>query len=88
MLLISVLLFWLPILGPIIAGFVGGKKIGSVGKSIIAALLPVIVLAALTIFIIPIVPALGFLSGFVMVLVGINSLFLLLGAIIGGAIGQ
>ena len=87
MLLISVLLFWLPVLGAIIAGFVGGKKIGSVGKSIIAALLPVIILAILTLLVIPLLPALGFLSGYVMVLVGINSLFLLLGAIIGGAMG-
>ena len=28
MLLISVLLFWLPFIGPLIAGFVGGKKAG------------------------------------------------------------
>ena len=40
MLVLSVLLFWMPILGPLIAGFVGGRKSGSVGNAILAALLP------------------------------------------------
>lgn len=86
MLLISVLLFWLPLLGPIVAGFVGGRKAGSVGKAILAALLPIILLAVLTIFALPIFPWLGFLTGYLTLLAGFNSGLLLLGAIIGGAL--
>ncbi len=40
MTVISLLLFWLPLLGPAIAGFVGGRKAGGVGPAVIAALLP------------------------------------------------
>lgn len=47
MLLISIVLFWLPILGTIIAGFVGGRKAGSVGRAIIAALIPTIIMSLL-----------------------------------------
>ena len=40
MFVLSVLLFWLPIFGPLIAGFVGGRKAGSVGNAIVAVILP------------------------------------------------
>lgn len=40
MLLISTLLFWLPVLGPLLAGIVGGKKAGTIGRALVAALLP------------------------------------------------
>lgn len=86
MLIISVLLFWLPLLGPIVAGFVGGRKAGSVVKAILAALLPIILLAVLTVFVIPIFPFLGFLTGYLTLLVGFNVGLMLLGAIIGGAL--
>ena len=44
MLILSVLLFWLPVAGPLVAGFVGGRKSGGVGNAILAALLPGILL--------------------------------------------
>lgn len=47
MLVISILLFWIPSIGPLIAGIVGGKKSGGVGNAIIAALLPAILLGGL-----------------------------------------
>lgn len=40
MFLLSILLFWIPFLGPLIAGFVGGRKAGSLGNAIIAVFLP------------------------------------------------
>ena len=43
MFLISLLLFWLPFIGPLVAGIVGGKKAGSIGSAIVAVFLPGIV---------------------------------------------
>ena len=40
MVMLSVLLFWLPLLGPFIAGFVGGRKAGGVIQAAIAVFLP------------------------------------------------
>ncbi len=45
MLVLSLLLFWLPAFGSLIAGIVGGKVAGGVGSGILAALLPGILLA-------------------------------------------
>ena len=45
MFVISLLLFWLPAIGPLIAGIVGGKVAGGVGSGMLAALLPGILLA-------------------------------------------
>ena len=45
MFIISLLLFWLPAFGPLIAGIVGGKIAGGVGSGMLAALLPGILLA-------------------------------------------
>jgi hypothetical protein len=40
---LSILLFWLPLLGGLIAGFVGGRKAGSVGSAAVAVFLPGII---------------------------------------------
>lgn len=45
MFVISLLLFWLPAFGPLIAGIVGGKIAGGVGSGVLAALLPGVLLA-------------------------------------------
>ena len=45
MFIISLLLIWLPGLGPLIAGIVGGKIAGSAMRGILAALLPGVLLA-------------------------------------------
>lgn len=44
---LSILLFWLPILGPAVAGLVGGYFAGTVGRAILASLMPAVVLAVL-----------------------------------------
>ena len=88
MILISILLFWLPTLGPLIAGFVGGKKAGGVGAGILAAFLPAI-LVALFLFTfstaITAMPVIGAVAGAgIFMLMAIQIGPLLLGAIIGG----
>src|SRR5262249_43429454 len=51
MFIISLLLFWLPVVGPLIAGLVGGRKAGGVGNAIVAVFLPIVVTGvALTVF--------------------------------------
>jgi hypothetical protein len=88
MFVISLLLFWLPVVGPLIAGIVGGKKAGGVGPAILAVFLPVIVTGiALTVFgsVLTGIPLLGAVIG-----LGASAVLLLhvgpllLGAIIGG----
>jgi hypothetical protein len=85
---ISLLLFWLPFLGPVIAGYVGGKKAGGVGKAIVATLLPG-VLAGFLVFSaagsvsgIPLLGAIAGAGATALILVHVGPL--LLGALIGG----
>ena len=47
MFIISLLLFWLPFVGPLVAGVIGGKKAGGVGAAILAVLLPCIIFGIL-----------------------------------------
>jgi hypothetical protein len=42
--ILSLLLWWLPVFGQMIAGYVGGRKAGSPMKAVIAAVLPVVAL--------------------------------------------
>lgn len=44
---LSIVLFWLPVLGPAIAGFVGGTEARTMGKAMTAALLPAVLLGVL-----------------------------------------
>lgn len=91
MLLISLLLFWLPVLGPLIGGFVGGRKADGLGSAILAALLPAVIVGVIFFFLggclvgLPVMGAIAGAGGAVLVLV--NSGPLLVGAIIGGLFG-
>ena len=88
MFLISLLLFWLPFIGPLIAGIIGGKKAGGVGSAVIAVFLPGIVFGvalfamSATIVGIPLIGAIAAAGGLILSLVHIGPL--LLGAIVGG----
>lgn len=88
MFLISLLLCWMPVLGPLIAGIVGGKKSGGVGNAILAVFLPAIIFGVLLTFLAssltgaPIVGAIAGAGGFVFAVSQVGPL--LLGAIIGG----
>jgi hypothetical protein len=90
MFVISLLLFRLPAVGPLIAGFVGGKKSGGVGSAIIAVFLPGIIfgialfLLASSLTGLPIIGAVAGFGGFVLSLLHIGPL--LIGAIIGGVL--
>lgn len=93
MLGLSVVLFWAPFLGSLIAGFVGGRKAGGVKSALFAALLPGLILFVVTVLLSTFlgwIPLIGQLVG---VLVGmgawvlgfVNIIPLLIGAILGGA---
>jgi hypothetical protein len=66
MFVLSILLFWLPIVGPLIAGFVGGRKAGTVSNALLAVFLPAILLGIALFFLASILtglPVIGFLAG-------------------------
>jgi hypothetical protein len=88
MLVLSLLLFWLPVLGMFIAGLVGGRKAGSVGTAIAAVLLPAMVVAVVMFFMATALtgmPVLGAIAGFgAGVFVVANVVPLLVGAVVGG----
>jgi len=88
MTILSILLFWLPLIGSFIAGYVGGKKAGGVGKALVASLIPAGVLAVLIFALsayITSLPILGtFLAGLGFILIAIESFPLICGALIGG----
>lgn len=88
MFFLGILLFWLPLVGPLIAGVVGGKKSGGVLAAMVALFLPGMVIGAcLFLFATMLsgIPIIGFLAG----MGGLAySLFhvgtMLVGAIVGG----
>jgi hypothetical protein len=45
---LALLLFWLPVVGPLIAGLVGGWKAGSVARAVAAVFLPAVLLFLMT----------------------------------------
>ncbi len=89
MMVLSVLLFWMPLFGPFIAGLVGGAKAGSVGNALLAALLPAITVGLLllvmwTVVGLPIVGAVFAAASFGLVVA--HSVSLIAGALVGAAI--
>lgn len=90
MILLSILLCWLAFVGPLLAGLVGGKKAGGVGKALLAALLPAILFGAIlavfatTMTGLPVFGAVAGAGGFVLAVSQVGPL--VLGAIIGGLI--
>lgn len=90
MFVISALLFWLPVFGSLVAGFVGGKKAGGVGPAVLAVFFPALALAVLSFVFatsvtgLPFIGAIAGAGGFFLSAVGVGPL--LVGAIIGGAL--
>lgn len=88
MFIISLLLIWLPALGPLIAGIVGGKVAGGVGRGLVAALFPGLLLALGLFFfgtVLTGLPMLGALiAGSSVLLYLLYVPILLIGALIGG----
>jgi hypothetical protein len=91
MIFLSLILFWLPVIGPLIAGFVGGRAAGSVGNGFLAAILPAIVSAIVVLVIGSIfgLPFIGVLAGAGVFVVTIaHSMWIIIGALIGGALAN
>lgn len=87
MFVLSLLLGWIPVLGSLAAGFVGGWLAKSVGPAVMAALVPAIVIALLILLIgsafsLPLIGAL--VGAGALVILGIVGLPLIIGAAIGG----
>ena len=88
MLFISLLLCWLPVGGPLIAGFVGVRKAGSAGAGILAVFLPGFIISmfcfvfATALTGIPLIGMVAGAGGFILSASGVG--LLLLGAVIGG----
>ena len=89
MTVLSILLFWLPVFGPFLAGLVGGSRAGGVGNALLASLLPAIIVGALMALagIVVGLPILGALLATAGAgLVAAHSVSMLAGALIGAAL--
>lgn len=88
MLVLSLLLVWLPGVGPLLAGIVGGKLAGSAWRGILAALLPGVIMAVALLFggtLLTGIPVVGaFFAGGTLIVYLLCIPTLLLGALIGG----
>jgi hypothetical protein len=90
---LSILLFWIPLVGGLIAGFVGGRKAGGVGAALVAAFLPGIIFVVITAIVgallgwIPIIGQLWALVAGIgaWALSFMHVIPLVIGAVIGGA---
>lgn len=47
MTVLAIILFWVPVLGPFLAGFVGGRAVGGPGPAAVVALLPAVLAGGL-----------------------------------------
>lgn len=88
---LSILLFWLPTVGPLIAGLVGGRKAGGIGAALAAAIIPAILVSVLLFLLGTLIdlPIIGVLVGaglFFIIL--FESIPLLIGAAVGGAMNE
>lgn len=88
MFVLSLLLFWLPLIGPVIAGFIGGQKAGTPGGAIVAGIIPAIAVALLLLLVGSLfaLPIIGVLVGAgIFLVIVVQSIPLLVGAFLGGA---
>lgn len=91
MLVLAVLLSWIPVVGPLVAGVVGGRMIGGAKRALAVALIPAVALAVLIVAILALfdLPVLGAVAGFAaFVVVAVQEVPLLVGAYAGGALVQ
>lgn len=91
--LLALLLFWLPVAGPLIAGFVGGVKAGTLGRAVAAVFLPALGMGVM------VTVAVAYLADWVWIwgvlaglggvaLMLLNVVPLLIGALAGGAVAR
>lgn len=62
---LSILLFWLPVAGPFIAGLVGGRRATTVGRALVAAFVPAILVGVLVVLVLAAfdLPIIGAIAG-------------------------
>lgn len=91
MVVISLALFFLPAINGFVGGLVGGYKVGSVGRALVAAIIPALLVAGgmwilLAMFDLPV---LGFFAGIgVAILVVLAGMSMFLGALVGGLLSN
>lgn len=88
---ISLVLFFIPAINGFIGGLVGGYRIGSVGKALVAAILPAIVVSIGLWIILAMLeaPVIGFVAGAaVAIIVLLADIGIFLGAALGGYMGR
>lgn len=88
MLGLALLLSWLPALGPLIAGGVGGRVVGEPKRAVLIALVPAVLLAVMLWLLLAAVdlPVLGAVAGVgVLLVVAVQEIPLLVGAWFGAA---
>jgi hypothetical protein len=93
---LSAALFWIPVLGGFIAGFVGGRKAGGIGPAIVAVFLPGLLLFIFSLFLGTLlgwIPVIGSLIAMIagmgsLALSAMNVIPLLFGAVLGGLTAQ
>lgn len=86
---LSVLLFWLPVVGPFVAGFFGGRRATTVGRAMLAAFAPAVLIALLVVLVLAAfdLPAIGAIAGVgVGIAVLVQDVPLFIGAWLGAAI--
>lgn len=91
MVIITVALFFLPVINGLIGGFVGGYKVGSPGRAIGAAVLPALIASGgLWLLLIAFdLPVVGFVAGITAgILILLADLGIFVGALIGGAMSN
>lgn len=89
---LSVALFWVPVVGGLVAGFVGGRKAGSPGAAAVAVVLPGLILFLVSALLGALVGWIPLIGQLVAAILGMGSLVLsfmnviplLVGAVIGG----
>ena len=85
---LSLVLWWVPLFGPFVAGYVGGAKAGSVTKALLATIFPGLALTiGVSLFSAALSghPLVGFLAGFgTLILIVGNIGPMLVGALLGG----
>lgn len=89
--MMSLLLFFLPIINGLIGGFVGGYKVGTPGRAVLAAFLPALVvgLGMWLLLIILEVPIIGLIAGVALgTLVLLADVGIFIGALLGGALSN
>ena len=88
---LAILIGWIPIVGPAIAGYVGGRKAGSPGRGFVAGLIPAVIVGILVGVILALfdLPIIGTVTGFAIAIwVVIEAIPLLIAAAIGGWVDQ